>query len=339
MKRALLAILAMLFLAVPAMADWSGSNPVSTIVYANGAHWEFYELETYAGSGSPLRLFEPPGTTNPDGSPDTSTWAHNNTSPIEALPGTYVPSPSGTADGESFDIEGLFWDYDADTNTLDAWVVTSIDPDGNTYAGYDYHLGDVFLDTDNDGAYEYALLSFGTAPGLSSDHDVANTVAVSDSWTGTGRDAGDIVDLGTSYDDYRINGPRSYDGLSSAELDVIDQAGPWAVEGTTGSFTLEDDGTLEYQYVTGSVVDDLDNDPLASGQGTYIYHWEVTVDLDDAIDYLSIPGAFHVTVQCGNDAGDNGGGPGGGGDIPAPGALILGILGAGLVGLRKRMRS
>ena len=343
MKKALGAMAVLLLLAAPAMATF---NPVSNIVTlsGDGNHWLFNGLN-YNDTSNPLRLFEPAGTTNSDGSPDLSIWTHNNSSPIagSGYP-DYVPSPAYPGSvGESFDIEGLFWEYNADTDIFQVWVVTSIAPDGTVYGAYDnhYHLGDVFINTDDNmstGAegYEYALLGFNADPGYTAADNMVWGVG-GDSWGGAGRDAGALVALGSGSDLYGINGPNSY----ASYPEVTDDTNPWAGEelGTTLS-----GNQLDFQHVTGTLVDNLDNNPDASGQGTYIYHWSVTLDLgtgdalDDVLELMSIPGAFHVAVQCGNDAADNGGGPGGGNDIPAPGALILGILGAGLVGLRRRMR-
>jgi len=363
MKKVLLASLALLllaFFALPAMATFS---EVDTLASADGATGAF--INTRAGNIAPLyysdgvtrvNLFRPFVVPwNPPADPTSvpvspPIWWDNNRSRIfDPASSGYpdgVPSPAHQASGEMFDIEGVFWQQNASGN-LNVWVVTSVGPDGRVYGGNTYHLGDVFINTDfsNDGSlptYEYALLSFDANPGRT--HSYAPWSDGVDAWDGANRDAGELVALGTTPDLYGINGPNSYRNYPG----VVADANPWAAEnGASGSSS-----TLYWDYVNtndGLVVDvdTLDgshavNDGTFDGRGTYIYFWDVAVPWTwDAtiLNALSVSGSFHVTVQCGNDLAGNPRGSGGGGQIPAPGALILGIIGAGLVGLRRRMKA
>ena len=130
MKKALGAMAVLLLCAAPAMADLT----VADLVTPDGSHFNINGLESYPDSGNPLRLFEPPSSDPVGGPPPvpTDTWWHNNRSPLagSGYP-DYVPSPGENAAGEAFDIEGLFWDYDA--GTLQVWVVTSIGPTGAVF--------------------------------------------------------------------------------------------------------------------------------------------------------------------------------------------------------------
>jgi hypothetical protein len=362
MKKVLLASLALLllaFFALPAMASLQSDN---TLVYQLGSSYYFTDL-SYGGNAH--RLFQPPSN-DPIGQPPQDTppdlWWNNNRSPLagDGFP-NYVPSPGGSAAGEGFDIEGVFWRYVGGVNNeLRVWVVTSVQPydtsqslDGADYTidhtTYHYALGDVFINRDYGstggstgtlvGGYDYALLSF--------DQDHPNE-SYTPGWSGDDRHAGDLVSLSSDDTLFGINGPYSYAGASHTPIPGLTY--PWAVnaEGNDPGAALVD-GThnLLYQEVNTDLVQQLDD--YGSGQTlsdtnnlpTYIYFFDVFVDVDltQYLDYLSDPGAWHVTVQCGNDLSNGSGGPGGAdGQVPVPGALILGIIGAGLIGLRRRMK-
>jgi len=352
MKKVLLASLALLLLAFFALPAMATVSQVTSLVTTDGSSYFITGLNY--SDGTPVRLFQPPSN-DPIGQPPLDTppdlWWHNNRSTLvgDGYP-SYVPSPGYSAAGETFDIEGVFWTYSS--GQLNVWVVTSIAPqdpnhvdsngtvvplNGAEYNNNHYLMGDVFVNTDGDDPYDYALISFGNSAPNTGDDGVGNQ-----SWSNvTTRDAGDLAVLDGNEDLYGINGPSSY-----ANHDPIPgEANPWAVEhpdvfGDTSH-------NLVYQEITGSVVEGLDGS-LSAGLPTYVYLFTVT-GLSwgtSELTWLSVPNpnedevtpGFHVTVQCGNDEGGNPDGQGGG-QIPAPGALILGIIGAGLVGLRRRMKA
>jgi len=84
---------------------------------------------------------------------EIQSWPPNNTPPF------YVPAPnSNSSIGEHFDLEFLGWRING--NTLQIVDVTSLDPNaGYVYNSRRFHLGDIFMDTDGDGNYDYALTS------------------------------------------------------------------------------------------------------------------------------------------------------------------------------------
>ena len=70
-----------------------------------------------------------------------------------------MPSPnSSNSIGEHFDLEWLSWRIEG--NSLQVLMTSSMNPNtGYVYNGRTFHLGDVFMDVDGDGDYDYALTS------------------------------------------------------------------------------------------------------------------------------------------------------------------------------------
>jgi hypothetical protein len=86
----------------------------------------------------------------------------DDTSPIDYPGMGYVPSPGGT-EGEKYDIEWTGWKVK--DNNLCVLAVSSFSDEG-VYSpswNYTYGVGDMFMDVDGDGAYDFAFAG--------SDHD------------------------------------------------------------------------------------------------------------------------------------------------------------------------
>jgi hypothetical protein len=101
---------------------------------------------------TPFSDWGPPANTISNGGTD------NNWSPVDYPSGVgHRPSPGGVT-GELFDLEGLYARHDGDN--FEALLITSMPLYTTiTAGGYHYRLGDLFLDSDNDGTYELALIT------------------------------------------------------------------------------------------------------------------------------------------------------------------------------------
>lgn len=313
---------------MPAFAGFSSATLVTEYSNGTGTHWNIDDTGNL--------LFEPTSPYTPTG-PGAGLWDQNNMSPVDYpnVSPPYVPSP-GTYGAYEFaehtDIEGLFYDYECATGELRVWVTTSIGPNGFSYSGYPYHLGDVFVNTDADAAYEMALLSFGTKPGLSANHSV-NGDNLNPSWkTTNSRSAGSLALIGSDSVLYGINGPASWSGNST----IRGLVNPWAVNNANVIAA----GDLLYDEITGHEVNERD---FAGGPGvnywpagthsTFLYLWDVIIPDAYRTGLAEDDFSFHVTVQCGNDV-LNGGTP----VAPLPGAAMLVVMGfAGVTLIRRRL--
>jgi len=335
MGKGLVVVMAILAAAAPAMAGFSSGTLVTEYSNGTGTHWLI--------DGTGYLLFEPTSPYNPSG-PGSGVWDNNNMSPVDFpnVSPPYVPSPGSKGYyefAEHTDIEGMFYKYDCDTGNLKVWVVTSIAPNGFYYNSYPYHLGDVFVDTDDDAGYEYALLGFGTKPGLSANHSV-NGDQIHSPWNSTNnRDAGELAILNGGSILYGINGPASWSGNSSVRALL----NPWAVNNPS---VLGGDN-LVYQQISGQAVNerDFEGGPgvdywPAGTHSTYIYFWNVVFPEYLWPDLCETDFDFHVTIQCGNDVLEGGTlVDGGGNKVPVPGAMALGLIGiGGLAAARKKIR-
>jgi len=327
MRKGLAALAVCVLLAMPAMAGYVSSDLVTEYTDMSGTHYRI--------NGTSINLFEPTSPYDPSG-PGPGLWGQNNSSPIDYphVSPPYVPSPGSSGNynlAEHTDLEGLFYFYDQNTGGLKVWLVTSMGPAGFVYNGFTYHLGDVFVNIDSDAAFEYALLGFGTRPGVASNMPVASD-HVHGPWTAVNsRDAGNLAVVNGQSVLYGMNGPNSWADSST----IRGLVNPWAINNPT----IADDCDLLYDVITGSAINQLD---FAGGPGasywpsgshsTFVYLWDVILPDGLSLDLCYADFDFQITLQCGNDF-LHGGVP----IVPAPGALVLGLVGiASLAAFRRR---
>jgi len=198
-----------------------------------------------------------------DWSADPGVWGAvgDDTSPIDYPCCGNVPSPGGT-EGEKYDIEYIGWRVVGDE--LKVLAITSYGQGGipNIYAPTGaYRPGDMFLDVNNDGQYDFAFAA--TA------HD--NLVA------------GDLYDVST-YGAQPIAGPPG----GYAAYPFADQLNPWALGGAANP-QVDSAGALLVEQVNYGGDED----------GTWVWEWSVALAELGSINLEDL--TLHLTLECGND--------------------------------------
>jgi hypothetical protein len=191
---------------------------------------------------------------------------NNNISPVN-FPGIgYVPSPGGQ-EGERYDMEYLGYKFEG--GSLKVLGVTSFDHNGViSKSGFNFRPGDLFLDVDCDGVYDYGTPGGFGHDGFSGGAWYTNNPASEQSITALGGGWGNNAAVSAQTNPWRMGGPQNFVGGNSLSI--------W-----TG---------VDYGTVNGMDEDD-----------TVIWEWDVDLaDLNLAqADFGKI--VLHWTLECGND--------------------------------------
>lgn len=184
----------------------------------------------------------------------------NNTSPICYPHGVgNAPSPGGII-GEEYDIEALYYEYSGDY--LNIALVTSYgDAVYNDYWGRWYHAGDLALDFDADGDYDFGVKA--TDYGLGSKGDIYSNVGWRSILTGHGGYGGDP--------------------------DIEPLASPFLVD--SGTYL----GTVDFWRINR----DYDVKEGFDENGTNIWGWSIDKSFFRDVDFNNM--RIHTTLECGND--------------------------------------
>lgn len=195
---------------------------------------------------------------------DVAYFYGDDTSPINFPCCGYVPSP-GIYGGENYDIEFLGWRVNG--GNVEVLAITSYGQSGvynSNWSTY-FRPGDVFIDTDGDGAYDYALASFSRS----------------------GFVEGDLYDVSVyGTQDILPNNQGGYNNTPS----VANLANPWGLPDQPPVNTIASgDGTLDMLQVNFG----------GDENGTWLWQW--TIALSDLGNVSLGQMTLHLTLECGND--------------------------------------
>ena len=260
----------------------------------------------------------------PASAPYPTYWIEqNNYAPVSYPYGIgNVPSPGG-ASGEKVDLEALYWRLNGDLAqpSLQVLLATSVD-DHAYFRSWQrhYRLGDLFLDMDGDGVYDFVSVTtdwdgggiqpwraYDPATGTyrSLDHDAApgslyqishpaEAVVTPDSQVAT------IIGPGGGYGDYP---------------DIESVVRPWVVDQDPGkvgaAIGLAGLAKQSYSYGPswgGGYYGDYPNQPngtLFSEDNTWFYEWTIPlywIDPDGSLTAENVQHiGLHLALECGND--------------------------------------
>lgn len=303
----------------------------------------------------------------PSGAPMTTVWREeNNYSPVQYPSGIgHVPSPGGN-NGEMLDMEAVYARVNTSlaTPSLQVLLVTSM-PDHIYYSPWNrhYRIGDLFLDVNGDGVYDFAVANTawdngGAQPWKSYD-PASNTFQIFTHGSQPGTIYQLQVDpadpLGHNDEAATVIGPNTggYGGNAYVEgavrpwvinqdvATVLQAGGSSAVAGlakATFNYSADRGGTT---ILGGGYYAD-DNYPGTGSKrcedNTWLYEYTIPLSWIDPTgnltpDTVGLLG-LHITPECGNDVLDVVGNP----DKLIPEPLTILAVSMGVAGLARYTR-
>jgi hypothetical protein len=218
---------------------------------------------------------------------DSSWTESNNASPIDLQNGGYIPAPvNNPTKRERFDLEFLGWRTVSGT-IIQVLGITSAPPTGiQSDPSHLFNIGDVFIDTGNDGIYDLVLTASQWSTPLYDPLYPGDT---------------DGYDHQMASGLYALNGIPVHGATSDQgfgnDPNYADDIFPFAIEGGAGLTPIAQDGDADFDYETQSY--DYGIQYSANEDGTWFYSWTFDWSLMGVGSLQNM--VLHWTTECGND--------------------------------------